>query len=134
MERITKEKLRDALISGTASGISRDVFFAMLIAVRNAFSSGIGLGGSDIDWAIDEAMKAKAPVLTAKIAVIEIKDSVLHEMHWCATSEEAEAKFLELCRENITNFEEYTADDIEAILENGYEQYGSTNSICIHHL
>lgn len=68
------------------------------------------------------------------ILVISYNDGVLEPIVVCSTSEEAEAKFLELCREKIWNFDEYTPGDIEAILDNGYEQYGAGNSICIHHL
>lgn len=45
-------------------------------------------------------------------------------------SSQAEQHFLDLCREKIWNFDEYTQDDIDAILDNGYEKYGD-NSICI---
>ena len=67
------------------------------------------------------------------ILVIEIQDSVIDGVHLCDSSKEAEFKFIELCREKIPNFNERTFDDIEDILDNGYEKWGN-NSICIHHL
>ena len=68
-----------------------------------------------------------------QILVITIKDSVLDEVFPFTESEDAEKKFLELCREKIWNFDEYTPNDITGILDDGYAKYGA-NSICIHHL
>ena len=41
------------------------------------------------------------------------------------TGEEAEKEFLDLCREYLSNFDEYTKEDIDTILENGYESFGT---------
>ena len=34
----------------------------------------------------------------------------------------AEDKFLDLLHEHLSNFDEYTPDDLEAVLEDGYEE------------
>ncbi len=44
--------------------------------------------------------------------------------------EEAEEHFLSFCRTYISNFDEYTKEDIDIILENGFEKTGH-NSISI---
>ena len=38
---------------------------------------------------------------------------------------EAERIFEDLCKSYISNFDEYTLEDIEAILEQGYEEYNN---------
>jgi len=45
-------------------------------------------------------------------------------------STEAEEYFLSVCRERLSNFDEYDKDDIQAILDNGYEEFGN-GSICL---
>jgi len=58
------------------------------------------------------------------INVILIKDNNIEENHLfqgADAADQAEKKFVDLCRENLTNFDEYTKDDIDAIIENGYE-------------
>ena len=43
----------------------------------------------------------------------------------------AEERFLQMCSENIWNFDEYTQKDIDAILEDGHEGWGPDNSVSI---
>ena len=38
--------------------------------------------------------------------------------------EQAEKKFLDLCKNYIPNFDKYTDEDIDIILENGYDNFG----------
>ncbi|MFC1617635.1 hypothetical protein ACFL2K_05395 [Candidatus Margulisiibacteriota bacterium] len=68
--------------------------------------------------------------MTNLINVVVIKDSVIEENVLVNSSEQAEEIFLDKCQEYIWNYDEYTAGDIEAILEQGYANFGS-NSICI---
>jgi hypothetical protein len=70
------------------------------------------------------------------VSVIVIKNGVVEEGYKfsgkrdeIATS--AEKRFLELCHDKISNFDEYTPDDITAILDDGLAEYGG-GSICIH--
>jgi hypothetical protein len=69
------------------------------------------------------------------VTVVEVVDGVpsqvfLYSGEHQEISAKAEETFLQICRENIHNFDEYTQSDIEAILENGYEQWGD-NSVAI---
>lgn len=70
-----------------------------------------------------------------KVVVSRIKDNVIDELFVFVgeqekTSTEAEEKFLEMCREYCTNFEQYDEDDISDILNDGYVMLGN-GSICI---
>ena len=65
------------------------------------------------------------------ILVIEVKDVAVSQVRSFDNIEDAEKLFLEICRRNILNFEEY---DIESILEDGWMQYDYTSSVCIYHL
>lgn len=49
-----------------------------------------------------------------------------------AGDEVAEKAYLDMCREVVSNFDEYTADDIAAILDNGFCAYGK-GTISINH-
>ena len=46
--------------------------------------------------------------------------------------QEAEKQFLAICKEYIWNFDEYSQEDIDYILEKGYEIWGGDNSVLIH--
>lgn len=50
-----------------------------------------------------------------------------------SSEEEVEPRFLSICAEVFSNFSDYTPDDIDAILDNGYEE-GNDCAVCIHHL
>jgi len=69
------------------------------------------------------------------VTVVEVVDGVpsqvfLYIGEHQEISEKAEKTFLQICKENIWNFDEYTEDDIHAIIDNGYEQWGN-NSVAI---
>jgi len=75
------------------------------------------------------------PAPMQSVTVVEVVDGVpsqvvlftgLHE----EIVQQAEKLFLQICRENIWNFEVYTESDINAILEDGYAQWGN-NSVAI---
>jgi|688.fasta_scaffold439519_2 hypothetical protein len=70
------------------------------------------------------------------VSVIAIKNGVVEECYnFSGKNDEiaklAEKKFLELCSDKISNFDEYTPDDITAILDDGLAEYGG-GSINIH--
>ena len=69
-----------------------------------------------------------------QILVIEVIDSWVSQVISCETSEEAESKFLQILRENVCDFGEYTQEDIASILDDGYEMWDHVNSVCIYHL
>lgn len=57
-----------------------------------------------------------------------LPDETLHIGHDLAV---AQQHFLDACRERISNFDEYGPGDIDAILDNGYEQFaGRTRAVC----
>jgi hypothetical protein len=71
---------------------------------------------------------------TPMIAVVVIKDNVV-DMLWiypdCKTAED---KFLEECSTRLRNWDGYTEDDKQAILDDGYAEFEFENgSICIAH-
>lgn len=47
--------------------------------------------------------------------VLEVKSIICNK-------EKAEKTFINICSETFSNFEEYTKEDIDAILDNGYEE------------
>jgi hypothetical protein len=65
------------------------------------------------------------------VQVIVVKDSVVDEVVPCDDGQHAEQVFIKKCEEKISNFDEYTDMDVQAIIDNGYEKFGGTNSICI---
>lgn len=57
--------------------------------------------------------------------VLVNKDSVLEEIaHVGVDRQVAEQRFIEVCSERISNWDEYTPADVAAVLENGYEMFG----------
>ena len=58
-------------------------------------------------------------------SVIVIKDDNIIGNYPFVTGEEAELHFLCECKKMLSNFDEYTKEDIDIILENGYEGYGN---------
>lgn len=56
--------------------------------------------------------------------VFVIKDNLVIETFKCKNGQEVEKKFLEACKEMISNFDAYNQDDISVILEQGYERFG----------
>lgn len=65
-------------------------------------------------------------------AIIIIKDSLVDNSFPFKDGVEAEKIFLEKCRENISNFDSYSLEDVDIIIDEGYEKFGTGNSICIH--
>lgn len=63
-------------------------------------------------------------------SVIVIKDNVLNEAVWTGPDrDQGEQQFLDACQLNISNWDEYTAENVEDVLDNGYEQFGN-GSVC----
>ena len=71
--------------------------------------------------------------MVEQVCVVLIRNSGVEELFICDSSENAEKKFLDLCSINISNWAEYTGDDIAAVLDNGYEEFGHHNSVCLVH-
>lgn len=44
--------------------------------------------------------------------------------------EQAKALFLDTCRTRCSNWDEYTPDDIDILLDEGYFEYGSNMVVC----
>jgi hypothetical protein len=69
--------------------------------------------------------------------VTVIQDDVVSEqfVFWdgvLSAAKQAEIKFLSLCEEYISNWDEYTKHDIDVILDNGYTSVNG-RTICIFH-
>ena len=69
------------------------------------------------------------------VTVVEVVDGLPSQVYLFTgehqeIAEKAEKIFLQICKENIWNFDEYTKDDIATILYNGYEQW-EDNSVAI---
>lgn len=64
------------------------------------------------------------------ISVIVIKNDVVEENHLRFSPKEAENLFFEKCAQYISNWDEYTPEDRDGILDDGYEKFGH-GSVCI---
>lgn len=65
--------------------------------------------------------------------VVIIKDSVVDTIIQCDDEKELERVFLDTLKSNLSNFDEYDQEDIDTIVENGYEEMPGVNgSICMH--
>jgi len=62
--------------------------------------------------------------------VTVIMDNVIIENILCDDSKQAEKVFKDKLAERLSNWDEYTAEDVEAILDNGYETFGN-GSVCL---
>ena len=62
--------------------------------------------------------------------IVVVKSSVVDEIIRVPTVD-AELRFLDTLAANITNWEDYDAEDREAVLDNGYEKFGNGNSVCL---
>jgi hypothetical protein len=62
--------------------------------------------------------------------VIVIRDNVVEENILCCDEEHADNVFLDKLAERISNWDEYSQDDIEAVLDNGHEKFGN-GSVCM---
>jgi len=59
---------------------------------------------------------------------VQVNDNagVLKELVWIGLDREvAERKFLATCSTEISNFDEYSPEDISEVLDNGFESYGN---------
>ena len=70
------------------------------------------------------------------VLLITVIDSVLNDVHsFVGEHDEIQAQvekhFISQCAYNIPNWDEYTQDDINATLEDGYIKWGN-NSFNIH--
>lgn len=64
--------------------------------------------------------------------VIVIRDDVVEENIQCNDAEHAERVFLDKCASKLSNWDEYTADDRNACLEDGYALFGLGHcSVCL---
>ena len=70
------------------------------------------------------------------VNVVVIKDSVIDENYLFQGENDeevvkvAEQKFVELCKSHVSNWDEYTADDIANSFDDGYVEFGN-GSICV---
>ena len=62
--------------------------------------------------------------------VVIIKNNLVDDIRRFEKSDEAEKYFLERCAWLISNWDEYTQEDKENILEDGYEEF-EDGSICL---
>jgi hypothetical protein len=62
--------------------------------------------------------------------VIVVKGGVVHENILCENAEHQERVFLDKLAEYLSNWDEYDADDRQAVMDNGYEEFGS-GSVCM---
>lgn len=63
--------------------------------------------------------------------VLIIQNNLITETFKCKNSQDVEKKFLEVCREKLSNFNEYKEEDFNFILEQGYEKFNKGSiSIC----
>lgn len=66
-----------------------------------------------------------------KAVIVVIKYGVVHEATLVKNGENPEEIFLSKCREYISDFDSYSKEDIDAILDNGYDEFGTGNSVCL---
>ena len=62
--------------------------------------------------------------------VIVVREGVVSENILCRDAEHAERVFLDKLAECLSNWDEYDQDDRDAVLDNGYEQFGN-GSVCL---
>lgn len=65
-----------------------------------------------------------------KPLIIVVKNGVVDEVI-VTTKETCEQDFLNAVASRISNYDSYTSDDKDVIIENGYETYGTGNSVCL---
>jgi hypothetical protein len=62
------------------------------------------------------------------VNVILVRDDVVEEVHSFNDvpegNAEAEALFLELCAANLTNWADYSSEDVSTVVDQGYEMFG----------
>ena len=62
--------------------------------------------------------------------VIVVRDNVVDEHVLCRDSKHAEKVFRDKLAECLSNWDEYTQEDIDCVLDNGYEKFGN-GSVCL---
>lgn len=69
------------------------------------------------------------------IAIVEIKDNVIEDMRLFKDEDTAKAEefFKQQCSTYIWNWNEYTAEEIQGCIDDGYATYGNS-SFCIWHV
>jgi hypothetical protein len=61
--------------------------------------------------------------------IVIIEDNVVHEIKE-STKEKCEEDFIGVCAQKISNWDDYTGQDVTTVLDNGYERFGN-GSICL---
>jgi len=72
------------------------------------------------------------------VNIIVIKNGVVHKNILISGFTEDAAKkgeeiFIRECERNIPNWRNYSEDDIQEILADGYEKHGGDSSVCLSH-
>jgi hypothetical protein len=63
--------------------------------------------------------------------IIVIKEGVVDSAE-VSTKENCEKRFLDKCAECLTNWEDYDADDVRCVLDDGYAEFGGNgSSVCL---
>jgi len=62
--------------------------------------------------------------------IVIIKDGVVDDLILCRDGDHAQKVFLENCAETFSNWDEYTQEDIDAIIGNGYEK-SAYSAVCL---
>jgi hypothetical protein len=62
--------------------------------------------------------------------IVIIKDGVVDDLILCRDGDHAKTVFVEKCAETFSNWEEYSQADIDAIIDNGYEQ-SAHSAVCL---
>ena len=63
--------------------------------------------------------------------VIKIQDNLLNDVEFVGTDRQvAQDRFIDSCRNHLTNFDEYTQEDIDALHDEGYAEF-TNGSICL---
>ena len=64
--------------------------------------------------------------------VLKIKDNLPQDVY-CVTEDydTVTRRFVEVCREQVSNFDEFTADDIDSCLDDGFCEMVNGSMICL---
>jgi len=77
------------------------------------------------------AVAARQALRNVTIVVTVINGNVPESMRLFHDVEQANAYFLQKCEDNLSNWDEYTQEDKDALLDEGYETTPSGKCICI---
>jgi hypothetical protein len=95
--------------------------------IENGLGSGLCCDGCGTD--LGEYNDEQTEVEPYPIVVV-VKDGIVDEAVICKDDEHAKRVFLDLCAERISNWGDYTVKDIDAVLEQGFEEFGN-GSVCL---